>query len=101
MEDIKVSFQQFYEKFINTPLEDRNYNIPIYYNISNDEWKIVNKVVHDFIISIEEVNLWIINVIQYSAIVTVLSRHNKLNTRISLRENKQHKTGNCIYHINY
>ena len=81
MEDIKVSFQQFYEKFINTPLEERNYNIPINYNISNNEWKIVNKVVHDFIISIEEVNLWIINVIQYSAIVTVLSRHNKLNTR--------------------
>ena len=42
---------QFYEKFINTPLEERNYNIPIYYNISNNE----------------EVNLWLINVIQYSA----------------------------------
>ena len=27
VEDIKVSFQQFYEKFINTPFEERNYNI--------------------------------------------------------------------------
>ena len=53
VEDIKVSFQQCYEKFINTSLEERNYNIPIYYNISNNEWEIVNKVVHDFIISTE------------------------------------------------
>ena len=53
----------------------------IYYNISTNEWKIVNKVIHDFIISLGEVNLWIINVIQYSAIVTLLNRHNKLNIR--------------------
>ena len=31
--------------------------------------------------SLEEVNICIINVIQYSAIVTLLGRHNKLNTR--------------------
>ena len=60
-------------------LENRNFNTQVIYNINDIELKAINHVITNFIENnLDKMSLWLINVIQYTAIVTILDRNNLL-----------------------
>ena len=63
-------------------LENRNFNTHVTYNIKDLELKAINDVITNFIENnLDKMSLWLINVIQYTAIVTILDRNNLLKHR--------------------
>ena len=60
-------------------LENINFNTQVIYNINDIELKAINHVITNFIENnLDKMSLWLINVIQYTAIVTILDRNNLL-----------------------
>ena len=56
-------------------LENRNFNTHVTYNIKDLELKAINDVITNFIENnLDKMSLWLINVIQYTAIVTILDK---------------------------
>ena len=75
-------------------LENRNFNTQVIYNIKDAELKAINHVITNFIQNnLDKTSLWLINVIQYTAIVTILDRNNLLKYRKNIVKDK--RTPNC------
>ena len=79
-------------------LENRNFNTHVIYNIKDIELKTINDVITNFIENnLDIMSLWLINVIQYTAIVTILERKNLLKYRKSIAKDK--RTPNWQIHL--
>ena len=58
-------------------LENRNFNTEVICNIRDIELKAINHVMTNFIENnVDKMTVWVINVIQYTAIVKILDRTN-------------------------
>ena len=79
---LKTRLLFYIDKYKELPLEKREYECKVTYAIKEDEWSAINIVIREYIENTNGlVDLWLINVIQYSAIVTLLEKHNQLKVR--------------------
>ena len=79
-------------------LENRNFNTQVIYNINDIELKAINHVITNFIENnLDKMSLWLINVIQYTAIVTILDRNNLLKYPKNIVKDK--RTPNWQIHL--
>ena len=77
---------QFYNEFIDKSLDHRKYVIKTYKKISKTEWDIINYIIETMLEdSNNDINLWKINVMQYSAVLTLY------NVIINLRKTPKQK----------
>ena len=71
-------------------LENRNFNTQVIYNIKDIELKASNHVITNFIKNnVDKMSVWLIDVIQYTTIVTILDRNNVLKYRKNIAKNKR------------
>ena len=79
-------------------LENINFNTQVIYNIKDTELKAINHVITTYIENnLNEMSLWFINVIQCTAIVTILDRNNLLKYRENIVKDK--RTPNWQIHL--
>ena len=82
IEEIRNKFIHYVNTYENQTLAQRNFKTQVIYHIKDHEWKALNYVIAEFIDNnSERMNLWLLNVIQYAAIVTILDRYNLLKER--------------------
>ena len=63
-------------------LKEREYTCNTSQFIPNEEINAMNVIIHEFLNSMDvQIDLWLINVVQYSAIITLLEKHNQLKER--------------------
>ena len=85
--EVRDKLLQFYNEFIDKSIEDRKYVIKTFKKISKTEWDIINYIIETMLAeSNDDINLWKINVMQYSAVLTLFC--NNVN---QLKENPQTK----------
>ena len=60
---------KFYNKHIDKPLEERNYDVKNLQTITQEEWQIANYIIEKFISNKITMDLWNVNVIQYGVIL--------------------------------
>ena len=108
MKEIRDKFLQFYNEFIGISLKDWKYVIKTLKKISKTEWDIINYMIETMWVEPnDDINLWKINVIQYSAILTLLQRHNQLNENPQTKkkprwlEFQQQKVNSIRWKISY
>ena len=91
------TFTQHFQTFEEKSLRERNYDIPVYDNITNDEWNAINYVIDTFLETRETVDLWTINVTHYAAAMAMLELHNKLpSPSTNTKKNSKKKTFNWM-----
>ena len=74
-------------------IDNRNFNTQVTYNIKDIELKAINDVIATFIENnLDKMSLWFIDVIQYTAIVTILDRNNLLKYRKNIVKDKRTAT---------
>ena len=100
LNEFRDKFLRFYSEFIDKSLEDRKCVIKTFKKISKTEWDIINYIIETMIaesnskdnkiFANSDINLWKINVMQYSAFLTLLQRHNQLkeNPQTNKKETK-------------
>ena len=82
VEEIKTKFTHFVSVYENKTLAQRNFKTQVIRHIKDHEWNAINYVIADFIDNnSDRMNLWLLNVIQYAGIVTMLDRYNLLKER--------------------
>ena len=65
--------------------ENRNFNTHVICNIEDIELKAINHLITNFIENnLDKMSLWLVNVIQYTTIVTILDRNNLLKYHINI-----------------
>ena len=78
--------------------ENINFNTQVIYDIKDAELKAINHVITTFIeVNLNKMSLWFINVIQCTAIVTILDRNNLLKYRKNIVKDK--RTPNWQIHL--
>ena len=81
-DEIKKSFSEYYKKYYQLSVTQREYNCIIPQNITTQEFTTINKVITEHFNELTEpVDLWKVNVTQYAAILTLLARHNLLKEK--------------------
>ena len=89
LSDVKTRFLTHYNKYDKLLISEREYNSNVVYNISTDEWNAINRVIKEHLDLFKDpASLWNINVIQYSAVITLLERHNLLRERKNITTEK-------------
>ena len=74
-------------------IENRNFNTQVIYNIKDIELEAINDVITTFVENnLDKMSLWFIDVIQYTAIVTILDRNNLLKYRKNIVKDKRTAT---------
>ena len=69
LNNIQDKLSKFYNKRIDKPLEERNYDVKNLQTITQDEWQIANYIIEKFISNKITTDLWNVNVIQYGVIL--------------------------------
>ena len=88
LDEINIKFLHYFNVYENASLESRNFNTQVIYNIKDEEWKAINHVIDNFIErNSDRITLWLINVMQYAAIITLLDRYNLLKDRKNVVKN--------------
>ena len=98
LNEFRDKFLRFYNEFIDKSLEDRKCVIKTFKKISKTEWDIINYIIETMIaesnskdnkiFANSDINLWKINVMQYSAFLTLLQRHNQLKENPQTKKKK-------------
>ena len=79
-------------------LENINFNTQVIHNIKDTELKAINHVITTYIENnLNEMSLWFINVIQCTAIVTILDKNNLSKYRENIVKDK--RTPNWQIHL--
>ena len=82
LSSLRERFTTHVEKYRTLELRQREYTCNTSRSITNQECNAMNVIIHEFLSNTDEpVDLWLINVLQYSAIVTLLEKHNQLKER--------------------
>ena len=75
-------FVGFVNRYKNKALTERNYLTSVIYRIQENEWNAINHVINEYIsTNNEQVGCWLINTIQYAAIITMLEHKVLLKER--------------------
>ena len=98
LDEITVRFLHYFNVYEIMSLENRNFNTQVIYNIKDIELKVINPVITNLIENnLDKMSLWLINVIQYTAIVTILDRNNLLKYHKNIVKDK--RTPNWQIHL--
>ena len=82
LNSLRERFSVHVTKYRLLGLKEREYTCYTSHLITNEETEAMNFIVHGFLNDTDEpVDLWLINVVQYSAIITLLERHDQLKER--------------------
>ena len=79
MEKIKPEWLRNYEHYLRVEIQNREFTTKKDRKIENIEIVAVNRIMEDIIEEMgNDINLWHINVMEYTTAITLLSRHGKL-----------------------
>ena len=95
--EIRPEWQKNYNKYLNTTIENREFTTKKDRRIEEIEILAINKIIEESLENDERIDLWKINVMQYTTAVTLLARHGKLHER----RNNQGKRKTTGWILNY
>ena len=89
IDEIKPEWIKNYEKYLNINIELRQYQTRKDRKIEDIELIAANKIMEEIIQNDESIDLWKINVMQYTTATTLLDRHGKLREKKNTRKEKK------------
>ena len=95
--EIRPEWQKNYNKYLNTTIENREFTTKKDRRIEEIEILAINKIIEESLENDEWIDLWKVNVMQYTTAVILLARHGKLRER----KNNQGKRKTPGWILNY
>ena len=89
IDEIKPEWIKNYERYLNINIEHRQYQTRKDRKIEDIELIVANKIMEETIQNDESIDLWKINVMQYTTAITLLARHGKLREKKNTRKEKK------------
>ena len=91
--EIRPEWQKNYNKYLNTTIENREFTTKKDRRIEEIEILAINKIFEESLENDERIDLWKINVMQYTTAVTLLARHGNCVRERMIRGKGKHLDG--------